>query len=220
MTARSLLSVLLLLLGSSCTVWCTTICNNRCCSFVEGFPARLKMLRENYSNIREYYVSTNSTVQQGSCWSIIWSWCPPDTHLSGDAACFPLLTARSPSLQAANDDLDMVLLDQSIVESFKVSSPSSSLVQISIESAQKRKGKESSSIPTCALLSHLFRRRLRATPWTASWSSTWTRFFPERWPASRRRPKTYSPMWSPSSRSLTSSRLKLPNVWVRAPSTA
>lgn len=61
MPARSLLSVLLLLC-SSCAAWCAAICNNRCCSFVEGFPARLKMLRENYSNIRDYYVSTNGNV--------------------------------------------------------------------------------------------------------------------------------------------------------------
>lgn len=44
----------------------------------------------------------------------------------------------SPSPQAANDDLEIVLLDQSVVESFKVSSPSSTLVWISIESAQKK----------------------------------------------------------------------------------
>uniref|UniRef100_H3CPB0 Interleukin family protein n=1 Tax=Tetraodon nigroviridis TaxID=99883 RepID=H3CPB0_TETNG len=74
MPGRTLLSVLLLL-SSSCAVWCATLCNNRCCSFLEGFPARLKVLRENYSNIREYY--------------------------------------------EANDDLDLVLIDQSIVESFK-----------------------------------------------------------------------------------------------------
>lgn len=65
MPARSLLSVLLLL-SSPCAVWCATICNNRCCSFVEGFPARLKMLRENYSNIRDYYVSTNGNVHKRS----------------------------------------------------------------------------------------------------------------------------------------------------------
>lgn len=63
MPARSLLSVLLLL-SFSCTVRCAAICNNRCCSFVEGFPARLKMLRENYSNIRDYYVSTNGSVRK------------------------------------------------------------------------------------------------------------------------------------------------------------
>ncbi|XP_003973743.1 interleukin-10 [Takifugu rubripes] len=74
MTPGSLLSVLLLLC-CACTVWCAALCNNRCCSFVEGFPARLKMLRENYSQIRDYY--------------------------------------------EANDDLDIVLLDQSIVDTFK-----------------------------------------------------------------------------------------------------
>nr|AXY78932.1 interleukin 10 [Boleophthalmus pectinirostris] len=30
-------------------------CNNRCCRFVEGFPLRLRKLREDYSQIRDYY---------------------------------------------------------------------------------------------------------------------------------------------------------------------
>lgn len=148
MAGRSLLSVLLLL-GFSCTVRCASICNNRCCSFVEGFPARLKMLRENYSNIREYYVSTNSTVHMTAAGASLRSrWPPKNTHLgsqpSGDAArvsvcslCALALSLSPP--QAANDDLDIVLLDQSIVESFKVSSPSSTLAWISIESAQKKR---------------------------------------------------------------------------------
>lgn len=37
------------------------LCNNRCCSFVEGFPARLKILRENYSQIQDFYVSREAT---------------------------------------------------------------------------------------------------------------------------------------------------------------
>ncbi|XP_072308867.1 interleukin-10 [Eucyclogobius newberryi] len=30
-------------------------CNNQCCRFVEGFPLRLRRLREDYSQIRDYY---------------------------------------------------------------------------------------------------------------------------------------------------------------------
>ncbi|CAL9703871.1 unnamed protein product [Knipowitschia caucasica] len=50
-------------------------CNNRCCRFVEGFPVRLRRLREDYSQIRDYY--------------------------------------------EANDDLDTVLLDNSVEQSLK-----------------------------------------------------------------------------------------------------
>lgn len=56
MTPGSLLSVLLLI-SFSCAAWCAIVCNNRCCNVVEGFPVRLKMLRESYSQIRDYYVS-------------------------------------------------------------------------------------------------------------------------------------------------------------------
>lgn len=70
MTPRSLLSVLLLLC-SSCTVWCAVVCNNRCCSFVEGFPARLKLLRESYSQIRDYYVSKRDTAQAASVTALL-----------------------------------------------------------------------------------------------------------------------------------------------------
>ncbi|XP_029947753.1 interleukin-10 [Salarias fasciatus] len=47
-----LLPVLLLLLGA---VRCTPLCNNRCCRFVEGFPVRLRQLRQDYSRIRDFY---------------------------------------------------------------------------------------------------------------------------------------------------------------------
>uniref|UniRef100_A0A8C6T0M6 Interleukin family protein n=1 Tax=Neogobius melanostomus TaxID=47308 RepID=A0A8C6T0M6_9GOBI len=30
-------------------------CNNKCCRFIEGFPVRLRKLRENYLQIRDYY---------------------------------------------------------------------------------------------------------------------------------------------------------------------
>ncbi|KAJ0023723.1 hypothetical protein NQD34_003622 [Periophthalmus magnuspinnatus] len=49
-------------------------CNNQCCRFVEGFPLRLRKLREDYSQIRDYY--------------------------------------------EANDELDTVLLDDSVEHSF------------------------------------------------------------------------------------------------------
>ncbi|XP_068450328.1 interleukin-10 [Clinocottus analis] len=31
------------------------MCNNQCCRFVEEFPVRLRKLRENYSQIRDFY---------------------------------------------------------------------------------------------------------------------------------------------------------------------
>lgn len=96
MAARSLLSVLLLL-SSSCTGWCATICNNRCCSFVEGFPARLKMLRENYSNIRDYYVSTHGNVGRTSAAASFGAagHVPELSASRGCCRCFRLLTPRS-----------------------------------------------------------------------------------------------------------------------------
>uniref|UniRef100_A0A3B5AN60 Interleukin family protein n=1 Tax=Stegastes partitus TaxID=144197 RepID=A0A3B5AN60_9TELE len=44
----------------------TPTCNNQCCRFVEGFPVRLKKLREDYSQIRDFYVN----------------WCPPSPSQS------------------------------------------------------------------------------------------------------------------------------------------
>ncbi|XP_033481689.1 interleukin-10 [Epinephelus lanceolatus] len=55
MTPRSLLLSLLVLLSFYSTAWCSPMCNNHCCRFVEGFPVRLKKLREDYSQIRDYY---------------------------------------------------------------------------------------------------------------------------------------------------------------------
>ncbi|KAK2821324.1 hypothetical protein Q7C36_020667 [Tachysurus vachellii] len=34
-----------------------TVCQNSCCSFIEGFPVRLKALRSSYAVIRDYYES-------------------------------------------------------------------------------------------------------------------------------------------------------------------
>ncbi|XP_018542253.1 interleukin-10 [Lates calcarifer] len=59
MTPRSLLLSVLLLLSVFSTVWCSPMCNNQCCRFVEGFPVRLKRLRENYSQIRDFYEANN-----------------------------------------------------------------------------------------------------------------------------------------------------------------
>ncbi|KAG7238303.1 hypothetical protein INR49_031014 [Caranx melampygus] len=53
-----LLSVLVLLSLFSST-WATPTCNNQCCRFLEGFPVRLKKLREDYSQIRDYYEAYN-----------------------------------------------------------------------------------------------------------------------------------------------------------------
>ncbi|KAF7660671.1 hypothetical protein LDENG_00276930 [Lucifuga dentata] len=51
------LCVLLSLLTalSFSTVWCSPVCNNQCCRFVEGFPVRLRKLRQDFSQIRDYY---------------------------------------------------------------------------------------------------------------------------------------------------------------------
>ncbi|XP_032366317.1 interleukin-10, partial [Etheostoma spectabile] len=44
------------LLAFFSTASCSPItCNNQCCRFVEGFPARLKKLREDYLQIRDFY---------------------------------------------------------------------------------------------------------------------------------------------------------------------
>ncbi|XP_044034857.1 interleukin-10 [Siniperca chuatsi] len=55
MTPRSLLLSVLVLLSFFSTAWCSPMCKNQCCRFVEGFPVRLKKLREDYSQIRDFY---------------------------------------------------------------------------------------------------------------------------------------------------------------------
>uniref|UniRef100_A0A671UF27 Interleukin family protein n=1 Tax=Sparus aurata TaxID=8175 RepID=A0A671UF27_SPAAU len=55
MTPRSLLLCVLVLQSFLCNLWCSPLCNNQCCRFVEGFPVRLKKLRENLSHIRDFY---------------------------------------------------------------------------------------------------------------------------------------------------------------------
>lgn len=64
MTPRSLLLSVLVLLAFFSTACCSPItCNNQCCRFVEAFPGRLKKLREDYSQIRDFYVSKSTTLQ-------------------------------------------------------------------------------------------------------------------------------------------------------------
>ncbi|AWP03065.1 putative interleukin-10-like [Scophthalmus maximus] len=55
MTPRSLLLCALALLSLLGTARSGPMCNNRCCRFVEGFPVRLRRLREDYSQIRDFY---------------------------------------------------------------------------------------------------------------------------------------------------------------------
>ncbi|KAK2862303.1 hypothetical protein Q5P01_001836 [Channa striata] len=59
MAPPSLLLCLLALVSFFSTAWCSPMCNNQCCQFVEGFPVRLRKLREDYSRIRDYYEANN-----------------------------------------------------------------------------------------------------------------------------------------------------------------
>uniref|UniRef100_UPI003AACC282 interleukin-10 n=1 Tax=Centroberyx gerrardi TaxID=166262 RepID=UPI003AACC282 len=55
MTPLSLLLSILTLLSYHANTWCSPVCNNQCCHFVEGFPVRLRKLREDFSQIKDYY---------------------------------------------------------------------------------------------------------------------------------------------------------------------
>ncbi|XP_042259981.1 uncharacterized protein LOC121891220 [Thunnus maccoyii] len=55
MTPRSLLMSVLVLLSFFSNAWSTPTCNNQCCRFVESFLVRLRKLREDYSQIRDFY---------------------------------------------------------------------------------------------------------------------------------------------------------------------
>ncbi|XP_041836649.1 interleukin-10 [Melanotaenia boesemani] len=55
MTPRSLLLSLLVLMCFFSTSQGGPMCNNDCCRFVEGFPVRLRQLREDYSRIKDFY---------------------------------------------------------------------------------------------------------------------------------------------------------------------
>ncbi|XP_059185897.1 interleukin-10-like isoform X1 [Centropristis striata] len=54
MTPHGLLLSVLVLLSFFSSAW-SPMCNNKCCQFVEEFPVRLKKLREDYSQIRDFY---------------------------------------------------------------------------------------------------------------------------------------------------------------------
>uniref|UniRef100_A0A4W5M2Q1 Interleukin family protein n=1 Tax=Hucho hucho TaxID=62062 RepID=A0A4W5M2Q1_9TELE len=62
MSPCSLLLSVLLVAALQCEhAQCRRVpCSDRCCSFVEGFPVRLKELRTAFSTIRDYYVSSLS----------------------------------------------------------------------------------------------------------------------------------------------------------------
>ncbi|XP_013857518.1 interleukin-10 isoform X2 [Austrofundulus limnaeus] len=55
MSPRFVLLSLLAVLSIFATSRSTRVCNNQCCRFVEGFPGRLKKLRQDYSRIRDFY---------------------------------------------------------------------------------------------------------------------------------------------------------------------
>ncbi|XP_034388772.1 interleukin-10 [Cyclopterus lumpus] len=55
MTLWSHLLSTLVLLSFFSSAWCSPMCNNQCCRFVEVFPVRLKKLREDYSQIRDFF---------------------------------------------------------------------------------------------------------------------------------------------------------------------
>ncbi|XP_029007578.1 interleukin-10 [Betta splendens] len=59
MTPRSVLLCVLALSSSFSTILCGPMCNNQCCRFVEAFPSRLRKLREDYSQIRDFYEANN-----------------------------------------------------------------------------------------------------------------------------------------------------------------
>ncbi|KAF3689688.1 Interleukin-10 [Channa argus] len=59
MTPRFLLLWVLVLVSFFSNAWCSPMCNNQCCQFVEGFPVRLRKLRQDYSQIRDFYEANN-----------------------------------------------------------------------------------------------------------------------------------------------------------------
>nr|UNA06294.1 interleukin [Hippocampus erectus] len=107
------LSALLLFLSAQfllSNVWCTPMCNNQCCRFVERFPGRLRRLREDYVQIRDFYVSTRRT--ETVCEDRIVQTNPPHALLALTHFLFFFT-------QEANDDLDTALLDQTVEDSFR-----------------------------------------------------------------------------------------------------
>lgn len=114
MSTRCLSAVLLFLSTQFLlsNVWCTPMCNNQCCRFVESFPGRLRRLREDYVQIRDFYVSTRHT--ETVCEDRIVQTNPPHALFT--------LTHVFIFTQEANDDLDTALLDQTVEDSFRVRS--------------------------------------------------------------------------------------------------
>ncbi|XP_008318394.2 interleukin-10 [Cynoglossus semilaevis] len=59
MSPQSLLAIVLGLLSLFSWALSGPMCTNQCCRFVEGFPVRLKKLRQSYLQIRDYYEANN-----------------------------------------------------------------------------------------------------------------------------------------------------------------
>ncbi|KAL3978052.1 peroxidase [Sarotherodon galilaeus] len=55
MTSQTVLLCVLALASFFSSALCSPLCSNQCCRFVEGFPVRLKKLRQDYSRIRDFY---------------------------------------------------------------------------------------------------------------------------------------------------------------------
>ncbi|KAG7493471.1 hypothetical protein JOB18_009391 [Solea senegalensis] len=129
MTPQSLLlSTLGLLSLLSSAAWSSPMCTNQCCRFVEGFPVRLKKLRENYSQIRDFYVSKNICSASAASHGDLPTICVASLslqvmlHTLNSAAAHTLSVSLTSTffvlLQEANNDLDSALLDQSVENSF------------------------------------------------------------------------------------------------------
>ncbi|XP_024126225.1 interleukin-10 [Oryzias melastigma] len=59
MAPWSHLLCVLVLLSVLAETLSTPICNNQCCRFVEGFPARLRELRVSFLHIRDFYTAND-----------------------------------------------------------------------------------------------------------------------------------------------------------------
>lgn len=69
MSPQSLLAIVLGLLSLFSWALSGPMCTNQCCRFVEGFPVRLKKLRQSYLQIRDYYVSSSRSLTLQVDWS-------------------------------------------------------------------------------------------------------------------------------------------------------
>ncbi|XP_074529332.1 interleukin-10 [Halichoeres trimaculatus] len=59
MTPRAFLLCVLVSWSFFSTATCSPVCNNRCCRFVEDFHVRLKQLRRDFSQIRDFYTAND-----------------------------------------------------------------------------------------------------------------------------------------------------------------